>query len=432
MKGRRIAIVGAGPIGLEAALAARSRGHEVALYEAGDVGEHLRRFGHAVLFTPFSMSSTEAGRRLLRQTGADLPADDALLRASDLVDRYLVPLVHRSGLRDSIREHARVTDIAREGTTKARGIAVSGELGRRESPFVLRVERAEGDVRFETADVVLDASGVYGNPRATGPGGLAAIGEELLDRWMERHLPAILGDARARYAGQRVLLIGDGHSAATALTELDALSGGGRKGPGEREGLHVEWVHRDRGGARVFTEVPDDALPARRSLAERANGIARSARWLTRHPGATVLSYAKAAGGAAGAFRATLRLGSGRERVVPLDRVLALVGYRPDSAIHRELQVHLCYASEGPMSLAAAILAAGRADPGQAQDCLRQLSHGPETLRNPEPGFFIIGAKSYGRNPSFLLTIGHQQILDVLSLIEAEDPLRSVVPSTAR
>ncbi len=38
---------------------------------------------------------------------------------------------------------------------------------------------------------------------------------------------------------------------------------------------------------------------------------------------------------------------------------------------------------------------------------------------NPEPGFFILGAKSYGRNSQFLLRIGWQQVDDVFrSLIE--------------
>ncbi len=71
------------------------------------------------------------------------------------------------------------------------------------------------------------------------------------------------------------------------------------------------------------------------------------------------------------------------------------------------------------MALASALLAASAAAPGRAGDCLAQLPHGAETLRNPEPGFFILGAKSYGRNASFLLTIGHQQIADALSLMDS-------------
>ena len=71
------------------------------------------------------------------------------------------------------------------------------------------------------------------------------------------------------------------------------------------------------------------------------------------------------------------------------------------------------------MALAAALLAS-RADAGDAPpDCLEQVSHGPETLKNPEPDFYILGAKSYGRNAYFLLRLGHQQIEDVMSLLAA-------------
>jgi hypothetical protein len=63
------------------------------------------------------------------------------------------------------------------------------------------------------------------------------------------------------------------------------------------------------------------------------------------------------------------------------------------------------------MKLSAALLGAG------AADCLEQQSHGPETLTNPEPGFFILGAKSYGRNSQFLMRIGWAQVSDVIGLL---------------
>jgi hypothetical protein len=52
---------------------------------------------------------------------------------------------------------------------------------------------------------------------------------------------------------------------------------------------------------------------------------------------------------------------------------------------------------------------------GSGGDCLAQTSHGPETLTNPEPGFFILGAKSYGRNSQFLMSIGWHQVDDVFA-----------------
>jgi hypothetical protein len=58
------------------------------------------------------------------------------------------------------------------------------------------------------------------------------------------------------------------------------------------------------------------------------------------------------------------------------------------------------------MKLAAALLASG----GNGGDCLAQVSSGPETLRNPEPGLFVLGMKSYGRGSAFLLRLGYEQV----------------------
>ena len=96
---------------------------------------------------------------------------------------------------------------------------------------------------------------------------------------------------------------------------------------------------------------------------------------------------------------------------VTVDRIIANVGYRPDRQLYEELQFHECYASQGPIQLAAALLG------DTSADCTTQSTHGPETLRNPEPNLFILGSKSYGRDSRFLIRIGLQQIEDVFSLI---------------
>lgn len=412
-----VAVIGAGPIGIEAALEAKRRGFDVTVYEAGRVGEHLLRLSHVALFTPFWMNSTETGREALRSAGAVIPEDDEIVTASALVERYLSPLVGLPELRDSVHEGTRVTHVGREGIAKLQGIAAAGDRARTGAPFLIRVESPDG-TRFERADIVLDASGVYSNPNATGPGGLPAVGEERLGDRIDRHIPAMRGEARDRYEGKSVLLIGDGHSAATVLAEIGAIVG-------EKtwaRGIEIHWAHRERAGGEMFAEIEGDPLPARRDLAVSANAVARSASWITRHPGAVVDSYDDTW---EGRLRVRLRYPSGAEHRIEVDRVLALVGYRPDTSIFRELQVHLCYASEGPMDLATAVVAKSRQSPERSGDCLSQVSHGPESLRTTEPDFFILGAKSYGRNPSFLLTIGQRQIVDVLSLLRAEVPLGS-------
>lgn len=407
----RVAVIGAGPIGLEAALDLVTRGWRVTVYEAGRVGEHVARYGETTLFTPFRMNSTPLGRDRLRAEGHGLPDEEDVLPARELVARYLAPLARLPELRDSVRERSRVRHVGRRGVSKGAGDAL-----RERRPFLLRVENA-GGVRFEQADIVLDASGVYGQPNATGPGGLPAAGEGTLGERLDRELPSSLASARERFAGRRVLLIGDGHSAATALCVLRDLASESPRHAPER----VDWILRDRGGRTPFEVVPDDPLPARRGLADAANRIAASAPWLSAHRGGTVLAYESLR---TGAVRVTIERGDGPARDLEVDRVLALVGYHPDLEMTRELRVHYCYASEGPMKLASAILSTS----GSGGDCLSQVSHGPESLLNPEPGFFIVGAKSYGRNAAFLLSIGHRQIQDVLALM---GPARSLPLETA-
>ncbi len=118
--------------------------------------------------------------------------------------------------------------------------------------------------------------------------------------------------------------------------------------------------------------------------------------------------------GAAGLV-VTLRSRDGSTETVTVDRVLGLTGAVGDHAMYRQLQIHECYATSGPMKLAAALLGAA------GGDCLAQESHGPETLVNPEPNYFILGAKSYGRNSTFLMRVGWQQVHEVFELLEAAE-----------
>src|SRR5206468_2843656 len=55
-------IPGAGPVGLEAALYARTLNLPVTVYERGRIGEHVQRWGHVRLFSPFGMNTTPLGR----------------------------------------------------------------------------------------------------------------------------------------------------------------------------------------------------------------------------------------------------------------------------------------------------------------------------------------------------------------------------------
>ena len=183
---------------------------------------------------------------------------------------------------------------------------------------------------------------------------------------------------------------------------------------------------------RKASEVPilriaDDSLPERDRLAEQANNIAldptSAVEWLPAHVVYDTRggrrprerNMVKALMDDPSPVTVTLEsLRDGKREEIVVDQIIANTGYRPDRTLYEELQVHECYATQGPMKLAAKLLGETSAD------CLDQTSHGAEVLRNPEPNFYILGMKSYGRNSNFLIQIGLQQIVDVFSLIERD------------
>ena len=175
-------------------------------------------------------------------------------------------------------------------------------------------------------------------------------------------------------------------------------------GPGPHEISQLGWEQKPP------AVIADDPLPERKRLSELAAELAAGGDARVHfYPEHTVESVRRESS----VFEVELR-SSRATKLVTVDRILAHVGYHPDRSLYRELQVHECYASLAPMKLAAALL-------GESPvDCLAQTSKGAEVLRNPEPNFFILGAKSYGKRSNFLIRIGLQQIEEVFGLLAAE------------
>ena len=70
---KRVAIIGAGPIGIELALSALQRGMAVTVFESGDaVGAQMLLWKHGTLFSPWSMNTSDAGWRVLELDGKSI------------------------------------------------------------------------------------------------------------------------------------------------------------------------------------------------------------------------------------------------------------------------------------------------------------------------------------------------------------------------
>ena len=377
-----VAVLGAGPTGLEAALAAHQRGWDVVVLEqAPTVAGHVRRWGHVRMFTPWPMNVSPRVAEVL-----GVPDGDGCPTGAELADH----LDRVAALLPDVRTSTTVVSLAREGLLKNEEI---GSELRASRPFRLLVDGPDGEQVLH-ADVVLDTTGTWSHPMPLGHGGIPAPGERSLADRVVREIPLV----DASWADREVLLVGAGNSAQTVARDLAAV------------GSRFTWAVRRQ--APTWGAVDGDPLPDRVALVASSRRIAAGD-----VPGAQVVTGVvveslRDANGRTGVTLLSLADGSTREVVV--DVVVAMTGSVGDASIYRQLQVHECYATEGPMSLAATLLGSA------GGDCLTQVSAGVDALRNPEPRFFVLGSKSYGRNNTFLLRVGWEQVEEVFAALDAE------------
>lgn len=392
-KGSPVAVVGAGPVGLAAAAHLLEQGLGPVIFEADEApAATFRDVDQVRLFSPWRYNVDEAARRLLESAGWEHPDPEALPTAGELLEHYLKPLAAHPALAPRLRFRSRVIRIARQGTDKVR------TPGREAQPFVLRVRDGDGRETEHLAAAVLDASGTWAHPNPLGANGLPAIGEESFSQWIRYGMPDVLGHERAQYQGRRVLVVGAGHSAAgslLALTELAEL----------HPGTQVHWAVRGGTPHRLLGQTGEDSLPARGALGERIKTLVQSGQ-LTLHTHFPIQE---------------LRAGEHGMTVIPaptsdqsalhgIDRIIASTGARPDTSLIRELRVELDPALESVKALAPMV------DPNE-HSCGTVAPHSHRELAQPEPGFYVVGAKSYGRAPTFLMTTGYEQVRSIAAAL---------------
>lgn len=96
-----------------------------------------------------------------------------------------------------------------------------------------------------------------------------------------------------------------------------------------------------------------------------------------------------------------------------IDQIVASTGARPDLELTRELRVRHDPWLESTDALAPLI------DPNE-HSCGTVRPHGHRELAHPEPGYYAVGAKSYGRAPNFLMATGYEQVRSVVAALAGE------------
>lgn len=350
---RRLVVVGAGPIGLAAAIGAQDRGFDVTVLEAGEVGASLRSWGATKFFTPLSMNTTPRMCEIV--SGVD---PDALMTGPEYADRILRPLADRY----PVRTTTRVVSISRKGLTRT---DYAGHPLRGEKPF--RIATSDGDLL--EADAVLDATGNTATPlpfcaRPTSTKAIRTLGE--------------LDARKHELRGRRVLVVGHGHSAANALLVL------------REAGAEITWAVRTA-NRNPCEEIANDPLPERQRVVAAANALAQSVRVERR---ASIESIDDT----------TVQLTGGRS--VEADVIVAMTGYRPANDFTSELALETSPVSEGGARLYRAI--------SKITDCLCVPTLAKEDFASGEPNYFFVGARAYGRSRTFLLQTGFAQVETIL------------------
>jgi thioredoxin reductase len=378
-----VAVIGAGPVGLAAAAHLHERGIPFTVLEAGQSpADTVRQWGHVRLFSPWRFDIDPAAARLLGDAGWVRPDDQALPTGAQLAADYLQPLADLPALKPYLRYGARVVAITRLGLDRLR------TDGRASTPFLIRL--ADGsDV---LARAVIDASGSWNTPNVLGASGIPAHGEAEAAAVIESALPDVLGRDRDRFAGRRVLVVGAGHSAANTLLCLADLAG-------QQPGTTVTWAIRSAEPARTYGGEASDALPARGVLGSRLRELVQNGR-IGLLTGFAVQRVSTRADGAVDVSDGT--------RTVTADRIVSATGFRPDHGIAAELRLDLDPIIGSTRALAPLI------DPNE-HSCGTVPPHGVDELGHPEPGYYAIGVKSYGRAPTFLLATGYEQARSVVA-----------------
>ena len=400
-----VAVIGAGPVGLAAAAHLHQYRQPFIVLEAGaEPGAAIRKWGHVRTFSPWRYMVDGAAAQLLESHGWPAPDAESIPTGHELVDRFVAPLAAHPAIAPHVRFNARVTSVGRKDFDKVR------TRGRDAQPFEVRL--ATGEVI--DARAVIDASGTWQAPNPAGSGGVPVPGEEQHAARIAYGIPDVLARDRATYAAQRVLVVGSGHSAFNVILDLMTLAE-------QQPGTEVVWAMRKENLDTVWGGGASDALEARGELGQRARRAVEAGRL-------TVLTPFRireiAAAGTGIEVRGVIR---DMPRSVAVDRIIVCTGFRPDLDMHKEVRLSIdpwleCTAALGPLI-----------DPNE-HSCGTVRPHGARELAHAEKDFYVIGMKSYGRAPTFLLATGYEQARSVVAMLSgdvaAAERVELVLPET--
>ena len=211
MSVRDLIIVGAGPSGLSAAIAAKQRGLDYQVLEQGVLVNSIYRFPPQMVFFTTPELLEIGGLPFVSPYDKPTRAE-ALKYYRKVVDTYDLQIAYEETVLSVERED--------DGAGGAGGAGDAGEAGGAEHVFAVTTRSKRGVRRVRQARHVVMAIGYYDHPVLIG-----VPGEEL------PHVRHYYAEPHPHYR-QRVVIVGGGNSAAESALEMF------------RAGAHVTVVHR--------------------------------------------------------------------------------------------------------------------------------------------------------------------------------------------
>ncbi|CAN7204333.1 NAD(P)-binding domain-containing protein [Paenibacillus sp. LjRoot153] len=404
-----VAIIGAGPVGLAAAAHLVTRGESFVLFDAGkSVGASVLQWAHVRLFSQWEYNIDKAARQLLTSHGWIAPDNSSLPTGLEMIERYFKPFAELPEINPFIHLNAKVTAVSRKGLNKVK------TQGRDDLPFVLHVEK-NGERFLVEAKAVIDASGTWTSPNPILSEGVWTFEEQSVSKQVFYGIPEVLGEHKERYSGKKVLVVGSGHSAINTLLELGELKG-------QVQETEIVWVLRKSRLEDVYGGREKDQLAARGELGTRIQNLVESGKVKVITP--FHIQELKKDGEK---IQVVGSLNSELAQIDAIDEIVANTGSRPDFSFLREVRVIADPGLESVLELAPLI------DPN-VHSCGTVRPHGENELRQPEKDFYIVGSKSYGRAPTFLMATGYEQVRSVVAALvgdrEAAERVELELPET--
>lgn len=390
-----VVIIGGGPIGLAAAAHLTKQGQPFILLEAGSqVGANILTWEHIRLFSPWRYNIDKAAHALLKQHGWKSPNLETLPTGKEFVEQYLEPLADIAEIKPYVYVNTKVLSITREETDKMK------TAGRENKPFIVYAEKG-GVLQTYKARAILDASGTWGNPNPANSSGVWLKDEQVLKEHIFYGIPNVLEKEKDRYADKRVAVVGSGHSAINALLELAQLQETYPK-------TEILWLMRKPKVEDAYGGEEKDALAARGALGSRIHHLVDSGKV------EVITPYRIHHITASGNGMKVIGNQNEEDKILSnVDEIIVNAGNRPDFTIISELRTSIDSITESVEDLAPLI------DPN-LHSCGTVRAHGEEELRQPEKDFYIVGAKSYGRAPTFLMATGYEQVRSISATLAGD------------